>query len=117
MKPTIHIQIEYPVFFSCSVGGHTGVLATVSSVSSSHSECTPIWTDPKHKDSIVSSLSSLQHHLSLDWCKIPNFLLFLWQALPEPCAPRIVEDLPILQPLDGWSRGSLGSTDQLDAFI
>lgn len=48
MKPTIHIQIKYPVLFSCSVGSYTGVLATISGVSFSHSKCAAIWTDPEH---------------------------------------------------------------------
>lgn len=55
IKPTINIQIEYSVLFSCSVGGHTGVLATISGVSSSHSERAAIWTDPEHEGSIASS--------------------------------------------------------------
>lgn len=54
-KPTINIQIEYSVLFSCSVGGHTGILATISGVCSSHSECAAIRTDPEHKGSIASS--------------------------------------------------------------
>lgn len=48
MKPTIHIQIKYPVLFSCSVGSYTGVLAAISGVSFSHSKCAAIWTDPEH---------------------------------------------------------------------
>lgn len=63
IKPTIHIQIEYPVLFSCSVGGHTGVLATICDVSSNHSECATIWINPEHKG---SNILSLYHHVSLN---------------------------------------------------
>lgn len=63
IKPTIHIQIEYPVLLSCSVGGHTGVLATICDVSSNHSECATIWINPEHKG---SNILSLYHHVSLN---------------------------------------------------
>lgn len=69
MKPTIHIQIEYPVFFPCSVGGHTSVLATIRCVSFGQSECASIWTDPECKG-IIAPSSTHSPITGLDYCEI-----------------------------------------------
>lgn len=96
IKPTIHIQIEYPVLLSCSVGGHTGVLATVRGMSSNHSECATIWTDPEHKRSIISLYNTISLTHALKSLIFFSFICFLWQTLPDPHSPRIVDDLSIL---------------------
>lgn len=41
----------------------------------------------------------------------------LCYSLPEPLASRTVDGFPVLQPLDGWSWGSLSLTDQLNGLI
>lgn len=68
-------------------------------------------TTESHQKQSWSSLAEKKCTLS------SSMFYFTAYELPEVCADGVIDDLAVLQPLDGRRRGSSGFTDQLDAFV